>query len=970
VLANDELKEAIDTLVAWKTSAQETDTLNRIPVVDTFVEDSLASQADWKPSTSPSPTFVKATLDQEFRDQLKQNKEAKVLSSLDFSLSRVREPDFLLFEAISGSHAYGTQTPDSDLDLKGVFVAPDSFHAGMEEIDQVADQKNDEVYYELSRFFQLLSKNNPTALELLCTPHDCIRTKHPAFDLIDPQIFISKLCQKSFSGYASMQIKKARGLNKKIMNPQPEQRKHLRDFCFVLEGQGSRPLAEWFARENISAENCGLVSVNHAPNTYALFHSHEIDYRGLFSPKDDAALICSSVPHEAKPIAWLNCNLDAFKAHCREHREYWQWVENRNENRYATNQAHGRDYDSKNMMHTLRLLDTAYEIATEGLIKVRRPNAESLLKIRNGELSYEEIMDLTETKLSEIEEAYQNSSLPDEPDHTMIQDLPKLNQLITMLNHEQLHALDFLRSRTWRRLTWPSEKKHIEQLCESLKNGSPELVIPSLAPTFINLPSKYHSILKPLVRSLIDHIPTEKWSFVDQEMRSEFHVIQYQLNSHHRKEVSFKLEDPLEALIALTHPNGFVRQQALEKIKEPVDASTISLLILRCNDWVHQVQEIARSKLFQLQPTTLQKQTGEILTALTLTQRSSRHQDNAIERYLDSSVLSSSEGLNSVLSILTTSKNIAKRKAASRFLIRHQGRLSTSAIDRFLTHGLPNELSLLLLSTHKFSKEQQQLILKRVKNSKLAILRRSRLRLIGELDHEAAQNDFIEALHDVSKSVRSIARFHLSNWTIEQFTQHYLNLLSHSQSSREFRGSLFGLSELRPREAHAISMQMLSTTLSNSRAKTCLECLDLNSSELNEEQILIWLSSPVPAITRACYRSLISFKKHLPAKSLYKIATNPALPSFTRNSSIHLLQGGPKWERLPWLFKLAVSDETELRTQGLVSLNLWLRSFQRSFTYPTPTENKLIQNHFETSKALLEPTLRLQFENLFKSALS
>jgi len=61
VLANDELKEAIDTLVAWKTSAQETDTLNRNPVVDAFVEDSLASQADWKPSTSPSPTFASPT---------------------------------------------------------------------------------------------------------------------------------------------------------------------------------------------------------------------------------------------------------------------------------------------------------------------------------------------------------------------------------------------------------------------------------------------------------------------------------------------------------------------------------------------------------------------------------------------------------------------------------------------------------------------------------------------------------------------------------------------------------------------------------------------------------------------------------------------------------------------------------------------------------------------------------------------
>ncbi len=42
-----------------------------------------------------------------------------------------------------------------------------------------------------------------------------------------------------------MQIRKARGLNKKMVNPQPEQRKHLREFCHVLEAQGSVPIGEW-----------------------------------------------------------------------------------------------------------------------------------------------------------------------------------------------------------------------------------------------------------------------------------------------------------------------------------------------------------------------------------------------------------------------------------------------------------------------------------------------------------------------------------------------------------------------------------------------------------------------------------------------------------------------------------------------------------------------------------------------------
>lgn len=351
-------------------------------------------------------------------DSLASNMSILKLSALD--LARIREHDLLFFDTLSGSHSYGTNTDQSDEDYRGLFIMPSSFHAGLESIEQVADEKNDQVYYELTRFFQLLAKNNPTALELLYAPQDCIRYQHPAFSLIKRDSLLSKLCEQSFAGYAVAQIKKARGLNKKIMSPEPEQRKHLRDFCFILEGQGSQRLAHWLEDKGLEEKDCGLVAVNHAPGTYALFHSKDENYRGIFSPKDDAAMLCSSVPLEAKPIAWIACNLDAFKAHCRSHREYWEWVSKRNENRYQTNASHGRGYDSKNMMHTLRLLDMAFEIATEEIVRVRRPNSDWLLRVKNGDYEYEELLSLAEQRLEDVKAAFAKSKLPDSPDRNAI----------------------------------------------------------------------------------------------------------------------------------------------------------------------------------------------------------------------------------------------------------------------------------------------------------------------------------------------------------------------------------------------------------------------------------------------------------------------------------------------------------------------------------------------------------------------
>jgi len=340
----------------------------------------------------------------------------RLIRKSDISIDRVRDKDLLLFDAMSGSHAYGTSTPKSDEDYRGVFMMPSSFHSGMENVYQVSDTKEDQQFFELTRFIGLLHKNNPTALELLYTPEDCIRYKHPAFDLIPKDIFLSKLCEQSFAGYAVAQIKKARGLNKKIVNPQPELRKHLRDFCYILEGQGSVSLSEWLEDNQLKEEDCALVLVKHAVGTYALFHDKSEPYRGVFSKKDDAALVCSSVPKEAKPVAWMTCNLDAFKAHCKTHREYWDWVSKRNEDRYQTNSSHGRGYDSKNMMPTLRLLDMAIEIAEQKTIHVRRSNAEWLLQVKSGDFEYEELLSLAEAKLEHVKDSFQKSNLPDEVD--------------------------------------------------------------------------------------------------------------------------------------------------------------------------------------------------------------------------------------------------------------------------------------------------------------------------------------------------------------------------------------------------------------------------------------------------------------------------------------------------------------------------------------------------------------------------
>src|SRR6185369_14845841 len=106
-------------------------------------------------------------------------------------VEEIKNKGWLLFEAITGSKAYGLNTPNSDTDIRGVFVLPKELFFSMHYTEQVSDERNDIVYYELGRFFELLTRNNPNVLEMLSIPPECMLYRHEIINRILPELFLS-----------------------------------------------------------------------------------------------------------------------------------------------------------------------------------------------------------------------------------------------------------------------------------------------------------------------------------------------------------------------------------------------------------------------------------------------------------------------------------------------------------------------------------------------------------------------------------------------------------------------------------------------------------------------------------------------------------------------------------------------------------------------------------------------------------
>jgi predicted nucleotidyltransferase len=366
-----------------------------------------------------------------------------------------------LYLVVRGSHAYGTNIETSDTDYAGVFIQSLDDVLGNTYKEQINDDNNDIVIYEIRRFLELLGSNNPTVLELLNTPEDCVVYKDPIFDMVleNRDNFITKICAKSFGGYAKQQISKARGMDKK-QNWEKDKvtRKDVIDFVYVIEGEKSIPWKVWNSEQGFEEKFCGVVNVPNARDVYAVYYDglaknmfsenvNELDrenlkrfikqsgkpmgfgYKGLINTgegENDGVsnqLRLSSIPKGEEPICVITYNKDGYSQHCKDYKSYQTWLDERNEARWVDVKSHGQKIDGKNMMHCKRLMEMAKEIGQGKGIIVRRPNAQELISIRKGEVDLQTLIDSVEEEIKEVDKIFEDSNLPEKIDENFINNL-------------------------------------------------------------------------------------------------------------------------------------------------------------------------------------------------------------------------------------------------------------------------------------------------------------------------------------------------------------------------------------------------------------------------------------------------------------------------------------------------------------------------------------------------------------------
>lgn len=322
--------------------------------------------------------------------------------------------DNMLVKHYAGSHAYGTSLPTSDVDFRGVFVAdPVNIRTPFFTVKEVDDTtEEDTKFYELFQFMKLVLDCNPNVVETLWVDEQDIVHRTPAYDLMRSHAgdLLSSKIAFTTSGYALAQLKRIKGHNKWINNPQPEQRPQHADFITLVHNFTPDKVFKVNLRDY--AEGYRLVPFS--GDTFGVYLAEGFTTFNL----ETGALndFYEGDSHElGTPLFVVKFNRSVYEAARDNWQHYWDWKKNRNAKRSELEEKFG--YDTKHAMHLVRLLRMGAEALRDGKLLVRRPDAEELLAIRNGAWTYEQIVEYAEYMDNEVRNVlYPATSLPKKPD--------------------------------------------------------------------------------------------------------------------------------------------------------------------------------------------------------------------------------------------------------------------------------------------------------------------------------------------------------------------------------------------------------------------------------------------------------------------------------------------------------------------------------------------------------------------------
>ncbi len=358
-----------------------------------------------------------------------------------------------IFLTLAGSQAHGTAQEGSDVDLRGVCVAPlrsrlslfstfEQYEGAFEgELERMIrprleahptamhglDMKVECVVFDIAKFIKLCTDANPNALEILFADEADWVLETPSWRRLhtNRHHFLTKKVQQTFLGYALAQLKKIKTHRSWLLHP-PTKKPSREDYGLpgaeaTLSRDDQNRIEQSIADK---LRGYGIDDIDMPKHTRLAVHERMEGF-----VRDVLASSSEPIEDRARTVATHALHLPAdvvsalmaekkYRAALKQWGAYETWKSQRNPRRAELERRYG--FDTKHAMHLVRLMRMGLEALQHGELLVRRPDAKELGAIRDGALSFDELTVLAATIQTEIERAAASTKLPDDVDREAV----------------------------------------------------------------------------------------------------------------------------------------------------------------------------------------------------------------------------------------------------------------------------------------------------------------------------------------------------------------------------------------------------------------------------------------------------------------------------------------------------------------------------------------------------------------------
>ena len=302
----------------------------------------------------------------------------------------------IILLTIGGSHAYGTNTYGSDLDIRGCFSNTTKEILTNNIYEQYDDQETDTVIYSLDKLINLLTDCNPNVIEILgLKPEHYLFVDDIGKQILDnSKLFLSKKAYFRFGKYAESMI----DLFKRTasMADEATREQHLLETLYKVMNK---------------------LIVNDNDKVVLYMGTNNDNKRSVYM---DLKLQHAEIKDYKNVLGSANSTIKNFDK-----------LGSRNSKAIEHNKL------GKHMMHLTRLILTCIDILTEErVITYREKEHDFLMDIRNekylkGIEPIPEFFELIDDLNKQLDYAYKNTSLPENPDYNAINEFKyELNKSI------------------------------------------------------------------------------------------------------------------------------------------------------------------------------------------------------------------------------------------------------------------------------------------------------------------------------------------------------------------------------------------------------------------------------------------------------------------------------------------------------------------------------------------------------------